>query len=391
MNANDDNSSEESDADISINVDPSLQTNLQLTTHNTEQTPTIINLEPPTLKNIKKNDKIEKIDKNEKNDKMIENIDKNEKIEEKNEIMNENLMEIENSPLMSSQLSHHQEEKKSKGPHVDPLLLKLMNISEQSTLGTTIDNECFDFDIENVIDKPWNAPNADITDYFNYGFEEESWRDYCMAQIKMRMILKQKHENKLQKEQLLKQISLQFPTNHLNFNIEQYKQQQLKAQMQLQQSTQPQSLNLLPNQQLSNDNNLKEIHPFSNPFVPNVFLQESSNDNNKSPAINNINNLKVKQKSQNIPINSGSLISARPIVVNTPQIIVQNNPKPNNDDNRKRICFDYQNKGQCTRGTSCRWSHDIPSNRIQINQPNVCFEYQNKGSCLRGPNCRWRH
>ena len=30
-------------------------------------------------------------------------------------------------------------------------------------------------------------PGADITDWFNYGFTEASWRAYCARQIKMRM------------------------------------------------------------------------------------------------------------------------------------------------------------------------------------------------------------
>jgi hypothetical protein len=35
-------------------------------------------------------------------------------------------------------------------------------------------------------DKPWRKPGADITDYFNYGFTEESWIAYCMKQKRIR-------------------------------------------------------------------------------------------------------------------------------------------------------------------------------------------------------------
>lgn len=36
-------------------------------------------------------------------------------------------------------------------------------------------------------DKPWRKPGADITDYFNYGFNEETWRAYCERQKQMRL------------------------------------------------------------------------------------------------------------------------------------------------------------------------------------------------------------
>lgn len=36
-------------------------------------------------------------------------------------------------------------------------------------------------------DKPWRKPGADITDYFNYGFNEETWKAYCDKQRKLRM------------------------------------------------------------------------------------------------------------------------------------------------------------------------------------------------------------
>ena len=34
-------------------------------------------------------------------------------------------------------------------------------------------------DLESLDDKPWRKPGADITDYFNYGFTEETWAAYC--------------------------------------------------------------------------------------------------------------------------------------------------------------------------------------------------------------------
>ena len=54
--------------------------------------------------------------------------------------------------------------------------------------GTINDVPTFDYDLADVKDedKPWRKPGADITDYFNYGFSEESWILYCMKQKRLR-------------------------------------------------------------------------------------------------------------------------------------------------------------------------------------------------------------
>ena len=39
-----------------------------------------------------------------------------------------------------------------------------------------------DVELESFEDKPWRKPGADITDYFNYGFNEATWRAYCNKQ-----------------------------------------------------------------------------------------------------------------------------------------------------------------------------------------------------------------
>jgi len=36
-------------------------------------------------------------------------------------------------------------------------------------------------------EKPWKKPGADITDYFNYGFTEDTWQAYCHKQRRMRL------------------------------------------------------------------------------------------------------------------------------------------------------------------------------------------------------------
>ncbi|KII71904.1 Pre-mRNA 3'-end-processing factor FIP1 [Thelohanellus kitauei] len=44
----------------------------------------------------------------------------------------------------------------------------------------------FEYDIEKG-EKPWKKPGADISDYFNYGFNEETWKIYCEKQRKLRI------------------------------------------------------------------------------------------------------------------------------------------------------------------------------------------------------------
>ena len=35
-------------------------------------------------------------------------------------------------------------------------------------------------------DKPWRRPGTDVTDYFNYGFDEFTWASYCLKQSTLR-------------------------------------------------------------------------------------------------------------------------------------------------------------------------------------------------------------
>ncbi|KAK4321595.1 hypothetical protein Pmani_007620 [Petrolisthes manimaculis] len=44
-----------------------------------------------------------------------------------------------------------------------------------------------EFNISELEDKPWRKPGADISDYFNYGFNEETWFKYCERQKMMRI------------------------------------------------------------------------------------------------------------------------------------------------------------------------------------------------------------
>ncbi|KAL4318387.1 hypothetical protein GQ457_18G002760 [Hibiscus cannabinus] len=37
----------------------------------------------------------------------------------------------------------------------------------------------FEVDIDSFEEKPWNYPGVDVSDFFNFGLNEESWKDYC--------------------------------------------------------------------------------------------------------------------------------------------------------------------------------------------------------------------
>jgi hypothetical protein len=45
----------------------------------------------------------------------------------------------------------------------------------------------FEIDIDGLDEKPWRKPGADITDYFNYGFNEETWKMYSQKQVTLRL------------------------------------------------------------------------------------------------------------------------------------------------------------------------------------------------------------
>ncbi|XP_065669725.1 pre-mRNA 3'-end-processing factor FIP1 isoform X2 [Hydra vulgaris] len=46
----------------------------------------------------------------------------------------------------------------------------------------------YEYDMDNdQDDKPWRKPGADISDYFNYGFTEDTWKQYCEKQRRMRL------------------------------------------------------------------------------------------------------------------------------------------------------------------------------------------------------------
>ncbi|KAL4230814.1 hypothetical protein ACF0H5_011188 [Mactra antiquata] len=68
-------------------------------------------------------------------------------------------------------------------------------VGTQATKGVDVDGEgtvnginLYEFSLDTLKDedKPWRKPGADITDYFNYGFNETTWRNYCQKQNRLR-------------------------------------------------------------------------------------------------------------------------------------------------------------------------------------------------------------
>ncbi|RVW96190.1 FIP1[V]-like protein [Vitis vinifera] len=45
----------------------------------------------------------------------------------------------------------------------------------------------FDVDIDSFEEKPWRHPGVDISDFFNFGFNEESWKQYCKQLEQLRL------------------------------------------------------------------------------------------------------------------------------------------------------------------------------------------------------------
>jgi hypothetical protein len=55
-----------------------------------------------------------------------------------------------------------------------------------NTIGQYEGVDIINVDLESFEDKPWRKPGADITDYFNFGFNESTWKAYCMKQRQIR-------------------------------------------------------------------------------------------------------------------------------------------------------------------------------------------------------------
>ena len=53
-------------------------------------------------------------------------------------------------------------------PNIDP-----------NSIGTLDGRSILEVDLSSLNDKPWRRPGSDLSDWFNYGFDEISWEAYC--------------------------------------------------------------------------------------------------------------------------------------------------------------------------------------------------------------------
>lgn len=61
------------------------------------------------------------------------------------------------------------------------------NVEEFEQMGSINGVPAADYNLDSLEDKPWRKPGADITDYFNYGFNEDTWKAYCERQKRLRV------------------------------------------------------------------------------------------------------------------------------------------------------------------------------------------------------------
>ncbi|CAK4641773.1 unnamed protein product [Aphanomyces euteiches] len=75
------------------------------------------------------------------------------------------------------------------------------SFDELALLGIGGRRTAFDVDIDALDDKPWRKPGVDISDYFNYGFDEATWREYCIKQQQNRRELAYKKAQEKEAEE----------------------------------------------------------------------------------------------------------------------------------------------------------------------------------------------
>lgn len=88
---------------------------------------------------------------------------------------------IGDTPLNEDKKDESKEElKEVKEESKDGVLIDVNAVAEHEGKPIT------SIDLASFKDKPWRAPGADISDYFNYGFDEFSWTAYTSKQDTLR-------------------------------------------------------------------------------------------------------------------------------------------------------------------------------------------------------------
>jgi pre-mRNA 3'-end-processing factor FIP1 len=90
---------------------------------------------------------------------------------------------FEHSVPASSSDGQIHEQKAIEGP--DPSTLRPATAPpshpkiDPSVPGTLDGRSILDVDLGAMAEKPWRRPGSDLSDWFNYGFDEISWEAYC--------------------------------------------------------------------------------------------------------------------------------------------------------------------------------------------------------------------
>jgi Fip1 motif protein len=90
-------------------------------------------------------------------------------------------------PYRAVNVSKSTEEIGSVAPVMNIHAIGTLDPSTMTSLPTAI--PIIDADLEDEAlfeDRPWRRPGADLTDYFNFGFDEQSWKEYCTKQRALR-------------------------------------------------------------------------------------------------------------------------------------------------------------------------------------------------------------
>ncbi|KAI3646406.1 hypothetical protein MP228_009334 [Amoeboaphelidium protococcarum] len=88
-----------------------------------------------------------------------------------------------------SHIQQSQQQSQSQQPAMDEVIPIRRGMINIDGIGIHRDKPILDFNIDLDIpdsEKGWMKPGADVTDYFNYGFTEDTWRLYCIKQRELR-------------------------------------------------------------------------------------------------------------------------------------------------------------------------------------------------------------
>lgn len=76
-----------------------------------------------------------------------------------------------------------------------------------------------DVDIESFEEKSWRNPGVDITDYFNFDLNEDSWKEYCNFLVSEVVLIPISHASLLDSIWVFWQVEIYFPKLSMQCNL----------------------------------------------------------------------------------------------------------------------------------------------------------------------------